>query len=80
MQNCRFDDGSPGTPTREWAEAWETNAPAYWLQVLADYRDRVDTYYRDAAEDNPEAFPLMRPTTVRIVVSLVRYWIFAGAS
>jgi hypothetical protein len=46
--------------------------------VLRDYRERVGKYYCDQADDSPDAFPLMRPTRIVVVVSLLRAWVFAA--
>jgi len=65
-------------PNREWMDAWLDGARAYWPLVLNDYRVRVAQYYKDEADDSPEYFPLLRPTRVIVVVSLLRAWIFAA--
>jgi hypothetical protein len=74
----RFGDALPWIPNRAWAQEWTRGAPDYWSQVIKDYRDRVRTHYGELLTDDPEAFPFMRPTRVRIVVSLARLWVFAA--
>jgi hypothetical protein len=65
-------------PSRQWVAAWLEGARAYWRLVLGDYRERVDNYYGNQAVDSPESFPLMRPTRIVVVVSLLRAWVFAA--
>lgn len=76
----RFDSEGDAwwLPTRQWVDAWLKGATAYWPLVLSDYRERVGKYYASHAVDSPDAFPLMRPTRVVVVVSLLRAWVFAG--
>lgn len=66
-----------GLPSRAWARAWAAGAPDYWSLVLTDYRDRVRTFYSEAVETEPDAFPLWGPVELRVVVSLVHTWVFA---
>jgi len=46
--------------------------------ALSDYRERVGEFYGDQFRDNPDAFPLMQPTRVIVVVSLLQAWVFAA--
>jgi len=47
---------------------------------MEDYREHVRGYYADDFEDDPDAFPFMRPTRICIVASLARVWVFAAAN
>lgn len=67
-------------PSRDWAQAWAAGAPGYWSLVLADYRDRVKTYYQESVQTDPDAFPLWNPVELRVVVSLMHIWIFARSA
>lgn len=80
MASVRFDsEGSAWwLPSRQWVAAWLEGVRAYWPLVLGDYRERVGKYYGDQALDSPDAFPLMRPTRIVVVVSLLRAWVFAA--
>lgn len=80
MTGVRFDseDAAWWLPSRQAAAAWCEGAAAYWPLVLSDYRERVGKYYADRAADSSDAYPLMRPTRVVVVVSLLRAWVFAG--
>lgn len=76
----RFDSEEGWLPSRQSAAAWVEGATAYWPLVLSDYRERVGKYYGDQARDSPDAFPLMGPTRIVVVVSLLRAWVFAGSA
>lgn len=80
MASVRFDSEADAwwLPSREWVTAWVEGARTYWPLVLEDYRERVGRYYDDEARDSPDAFPLMRPTRITVVVSLLRAWAFAA--
>ena len=80
VAGVRFDSEADAwwLPSRQWVAAWLEGARAYWPLVLRDYRDRVGKYYDDQARDSPDAFPLMRPTRIVVVVSLLRAWVFAA--
>lgn len=82
MASVRFDSEADAwwLPSRQWVTAWLEGARAYWPLMLGDYRTRVGMYYDDEARDSPNAFPLMRPTRIIVVVSLLRAWVFAGAA
>jgi hypothetical protein len=80
VASVRFDSEADGSwlPSRQWVTAWLEGARAYWPLVLGDYRERVTEYYDGQARDSPDAFPLMRPTRIIVVVSLLRAWVFAA--
>lgn len=80
MASVSFDsEGSAWwLPSRQWVAAWLEGVRAYWPLVLGDYRERVGKYYGPQALDSPDAFPLMRPTRIVVVVSLLRAWVFAA--
>lgn len=79
MASVRFDsEGASWVASREWAAAWVEGSRAYWPLVLADYRERVGKFYGDQLRDHPDAFPLMQPTRIIVVVSLLRAWVFAA--
>lgn len=80
MTTFRFGDGNWWVPDLECAQVWERSARPYWQLVIGDYRDRVRTYYADQYEDEPDAFPIMRPIGIYVVVSLARSWVFATRS
>lgn len=64
-------------PNREWMDTWLEGARSYWPLVLSDYREAVARFYADEARDSPSHFPLLKPTRVIVVVSLLKAWIFA---
>jgi hypothetical protein len=80
VASVRFDSEADAwwLPSRQWVTAWLEGARAYWPLVLSDYRERVGKYYDDQARDSPDAFPLMRPTRIVVVVSLLQAWVFAA--
>lgn len=65
-------------PSREWAAAWVEGALDTWPRLIEDYRDRVRTSYAEEYEEQPDAFPLMSPTDVVIVVCFLHVWVYAG--
>lgn len=80
MASVRFGSEADAwwLPSRQWVAAWLEETQAYWPLVLYDYRQRVGTYYSDQARDSPAAFPLMLPTRIVVVVSLLQAWVFAA--
>jgi hypothetical protein len=80
VTGVRFDSEAEAwwLPSREWVTAWLEGARTFWPLVLSDYRERVTKYYANHARDSPNAFPLMRPTRIVVVVSLLRAWVFAA--
>lgn len=79
MAGVRFDsEGTSRVASREWAAAWVEDSRAYWPLVLGDYRERVGMFYSDQFRDHPDAFPLMQPTRITVVASLLRAWVFAA--
>lgn len=76
----RFGDDDPFTPSQAWVQAWKLAVATYWQNVLDDYRSRVSDHYALEANLQPRAFPLASSSEIRIVASLVRYWVFARPS
>jgi len=66
--------------TREWADRVAAEAPAYYLEVLADYRDRVAEFHSDTADSWPDVFPLLAPTRIGVICTQPAIWTFATAS
>jgi hypothetical protein len=62
VSRIRFGDDLVWVPNRAWAKAWVDGVKDYWPPIIDDYRDRVQEDYADEFEDDPDAFPFMRPT------------------
>jgi hypothetical protein len=83
MQHARFDSDEPGdfwVPSRPWARAWVDGARRYWPLVIEDYQQRVREYHSEQYEDESDAFLLMGPVRLIVVVSLIHAWVFAVAT
>jgi Restriction endonuclease len=80
VQHARFDTEAFWIPSRAWARAWTEGAPRYWSLVIEDYRERVRDYHSEQFVDEPDAFPLMGPVHLVVVVSLIHAWVFAAAT
>jgi len=80
VQHARFDSDAFWVPSRAWARAWAEGASRYWPLVIEDYRQRVRDYYSEQYADEPNAFLLMGPIRLVVVVSLIHAWVFAKAT
>ncbi|WP_431985390.1 restriction endonuclease [Streptomyces qinglanensis] len=75
----RFGD-NPQVPSRAYAEGWPAFTLERWTRLLSSYRQRVSDLYAELADEQPDCFHLLRPIQVRVVVSLVKEWVFIRAA
>jgi len=76
----KFKDDDTFQPPKAWAERFVREAPAYYLEMLADYRQRVGEYHAEAANLYPEKFPWLNGTDLLVVCVLTGCWVFARES
>ncbi|MDL5202342.1 restriction endonuclease [Streptomyces sp. ALI-76-A] len=67
---------NPLVPSKAYADAWPAFTREHWKRVLSAYRSKVSALYSDLADQRPDCFELLGPLEIRVIVSLVKEWVF----